>query len=170
MSSALLAPAVTPWATTLPGVIGGAANNPGIRLIKYQRKSGAILDIWQYYLNLTEANHQGAPQWRLEYQATTAYNIPDLSTASLQRLLEKFRARESEMFEKYYSYNGVLFDPSEKCEGDCKTAQMCAIEYVDYEEHKKCMQPSSATSVKLPSTFVFLLAPILIALSHCNTI
>ena len=54
--SMLLAPAVTPWETTLAGVIGGAGNNPSIRLVEYDRHTGAALNVHQYYLNLTQAN------------------------------------------------------------------------------------------------------------------
>ena len=57
--SMLLAPSVTPWETTLPGVIGGTGNNPSVRLIKYHRRTGQVQNIHQYYLNLTAANVNG---------------------------------------------------------------------------------------------------------------
>ena len=52
----LLAPAVTPWKSTLPGV---GANNPAIRLFKYDRSTGIAQSYVQHYLNLTAANLKG---------------------------------------------------------------------------------------------------------------
>ena len=48
-----LSPAVTPWKSTLPGV---GYNNPSLRLYKYDKTTSQVLDYYQYYLNLTEAN------------------------------------------------------------------------------------------------------------------
>lgn len=64
---------MTPWETTLPGVVGSAANNPSLRLFKYERDTGSLIDIWQYYLNLTEANLAGVAHWEIEYKATETY-------------------------------------------------------------------------------------------------
>ena len=42
ISTAFIAPGVTPWMTTLPGVDDGA-NNPGIRLFKFDKDSLELL-------------------------------------------------------------------------------------------------------------------------------
>lgn len=41
-----LSPGVTPWKTTLPGVVDGA-NNPGIRIFEYDTDS-LVVKVWKY--------------------------------------------------------------------------------------------------------------------------
>jgi sphingomyelin phosphodiesterase acid-like 3 len=158
ISSMLLAPAVTPWETTLPGVIGGKGNNPAIRLIKYDRTSGQTLDIAQYYLNLTQANSIAHAQWKLVYNATEYYQLPDMGTQSLHTLAQSFLTDDAR-FNKYYQANGVLYDPQETCKDECKIIQYCSLTRIDYDDYEACVQdqtnqPSSST--KQDSVFLIL--------------
>ncbi|XP_078611064.1 acid sphingomyelinase-like phosphodiesterase 3b [Branchiostoma floridae x Branchiostoma japonicum] len=143
VNSMLLAPAVTPWMTTLSGV---GANNPGIRLVSYDKTTGDLMDVNQYYSNLALANMQGSPLWGHEYSLKQTFNLPDVSPASLQNLLDSFSNSSSDNFEKYYLYNSVSHDRS-TCEGDCKMTQLCAIKEVDYEKYQDCIDaPSSGAN------------------------
>lgn len=47
ISAMFLSPAVTPWKTTLPGVVNGA-NNPAIRVFEYDKKT-LLVEVWQQY-------------------------------------------------------------------------------------------------------------------------
>ncbi|CAH1274271.1 SMPDL3B [Branchiostoma lanceolatum] len=140
VNSMLLAPAVTPWSTTLAGV---GANNPGIRLVNYDKNTGDLTDVSQYYSNLALSNMQGSPLWGREYSLRETFNLPDASPASLQDLLDSFSNRSSDNFEKYYLYNSVSHDQS-SCDGSCKVAQLCAIREVDYDKYQDCI--NAATS------------------------
>nr|XP_006821102.1 PREDICTED: acid sphingomyelinase-like phosphodiesterase 3b-like [Saccoglossus kowalevskii] len=88
VASLFLTPAVTPWNTTLSGV---GPNNPGIRLFEYDRDTWQILDIKQYYQDLSETGASNDPIWKLEYSAKEVYGIPDVTTSSLQQLTESFQ-------------------------------------------------------------------------------
>ena len=100
--------------------------------------------MWQYFTNLTEANILGKPEWKLEYKASTAFGIPDVSTASLQKLVESFNDANSDNFAKYYKYNSVSL--SEQCDSACKREQLCAITKVDFDEYDSCLAASPTTS------------------------
>ena len=139
MSSILIAPAVTPWETTLPEVIGGAANNPAIRLVKYDKATGTTLDIEQYYLNLTETNLSGDPQWIPEYTGTVYYGQPDMNTTSLDNIAKNLLT-DDELFQKYYAANGVNYAPNEVCTGECRFVHYCAIAEIDYDAYENCMK------------------------------
>lgn len=135
-SSIFLCPAVTPWKTVLPTV---GSNNPGIRLYKYNRSSAQLKDIWQYYTNLTLANLKDKPTWLIEYKATDAFNIPDVSPQSLDSLVQRFTNQESgAMFDKYYFYNSVSAGRG-RCEKGCKTAQICGITKIDFDQYDQCL-------------------------------
>ena len=159
--SILLAPAVTPWETTLPGVIGGAANNPSIRLVEYDRTTGEVLDIHQYYLNLTDANLQeqnGRPaEWIIAYKGTEYFDIPNMGTASLNELAQSMINADA-LFQKYYAINGVLYDPNETCTEECKYIHYCAITEVEYPDYEACVNRlnSSSARILIPNIYLVL--------------
>ena len=78
------------------------------------------------------------PDWLIEYKATEAFNIPDVSPQSLHALVQTFEDRESSNFRKYYLYNSVSAG-GENCEADCKTAQICGITKIDFDEYDDCL-------------------------------
>ncbi|CAD5116213.1 DgyrCDS5129 [Dimorphilus gyrociliatus] len=138
VSSILLNSAITPWETTLPGVIGGTGNNPAIRLIKYDRNTGTTLDYHQFYLDLKKANDDNKPNWKSLYNFTDLYKLSSASHEQMATLSKKLRL-DGSLFDKYYQMNGVLYDPNETCTGECKSVQLCSIENVDYSDYKNCM-------------------------------
>jgi len=156
-SSLFLCPAVTPWKTVLPTV---GYNNPGIRLYKYDRTTTHVKDVWQYFTNLTQANLINKPDWLLEYKATEAFNLPDVSPQSLHSLVQSFEPQGSPNFKKYYLYNSVSAG-GEYCEEGCKTGQICGITKIDFDEYDECLgssTKSSSASYKFsPTTAVFCL-------------
>uniref|UniRef100_A0ABM0MAT4 Acid sphingomyelinase-like phosphodiesterase 3b-like n=1 Tax=Saccoglossus kowalevskii TaxID=10224 RepID=A0ABM0MAT4_SACKO len=132
INSMFLTPAVTPWNTTLPGV---GPNNPAIRLYEYNKDNFAIKDIKQYFLDLSQS---GTPTWKMEYSATAGYGIPDVTTASLQGLVDSFWDQTSDKFDKYYLYNSVSYD-KKKCDSVCRKVQLCAITNVDFDDYAVCI-------------------------------
>jgi len=132
-----LAPSVTPWSSTLPGVGG---NNPGVRLYKYSRQTRRIVDYTQYYLNLTAANASGHDNWTVEYRATDAYEIPAVDAASVDKVVQQFRndSRSPDLFGRYFRYNSVSYDLS-ACSGQCKKQQVCAASEVDLDKYLECI-------------------------------
>lgn len=85
------------------------------------------------------------PEWVLEYKATDAYRIPDVSPESLHSLVKTFKTPGSSNFEKYYLYNSVSAG-GEQCDEECKTAQICGITEVDFEKYDACVSPSTSSS------------------------
>ena len=129
-----LAPSVTPWKTTLNGV---SANNPSIRLYEYDATTGAVVNIQQYYMNLTEANVDGTAKWELEYSATAAYGLHNVNSSSIGSLVESFLTNQS-LFNMYYEYNSVSY-ADEPCDDDCKTTQICSIMCPLYDQYASCL-------------------------------
>ncbi|XP_032084316.1 acid sphingomyelinase-like phosphodiesterase 3b [Thamnophis elegans] len=154
ISVMFLAPAITPWKTSLPGVQNGA-NNPGIRVFKYDRNTLLVKDIVTYYLNLTHAN-MGTPEWKKEYSLTEAYEIPDGSVHSMHLVLEKLM-RDKGQLQKYYRYNSVQYDTT-FCNDSCQTDHICAIREVDFEKYNQCVIARSAAATT-PILDIFLLCP-----------
>ncbi|XP_786766.1 acid sphingomyelinase-like phosphodiesterase 3b [Strongylocentrotus purpuratus] len=125
-------PSVTPRQTPAP-------RNPSFRMVTYDRDTGDIIDIHQYYLDIS----MDKPTWELEYRATEAYNIADLSPVSLDQLVDKFSSEESspDAFERYYLYNTVMASAGE-CDEDCRKLHICAITKLDIPEYEDCIAGS----------------------------
>ncbi|XP_006834797.1 PREDICTED: acid sphingomyelinase-like phosphodiesterase 3a [Chrysochloris asiatica] len=136
INSLFVAPAVTP----VKSVLEKQTNNPGVRLFQYDPRDYLLLDMQQYYLNLTEANLKGESNWTLEYIMTQAYGIEDLQPKSLYGLAKQFAILDSKQFLKYYNYFFVSYDSAAVCDAKCKVFQICAIMNLDHSSYKDCLK------------------------------
>uniref|UniRef100_A0A2K5KWJ0 Sphingomyelin phosphodiesterase acid like 3B n=1 Tax=Cercocebus atys TaxID=9531 RepID=A0A2K5KWJ0_CERAT len=107
ISAMFITPGVTPWKTTLPGVINGA-NNPAIPVFEYDRATLSLKDMVTYFMNLSQVNAQGMRRWELQYQLTKAYWVPDTSAHSVQAVLDRI-AGDQGALQHYYVYNSVSY-------------------------------------------------------------
>uniref|UniRef100_A0A8D0GY25 Acid sphingomyelinase-like phosphodiesterase n=1 Tax=Sphenodon punctatus TaxID=8508 RepID=A0A8D0GY25_SPHPU len=136
ITSLFVAPAVTPVKSPLQT----DSNNPGVRLYQYDPLSYNLLDLWQFYLNLTEANMKNESNWKVEYSMTKAYGIEDLKPESLYEMVKQFTAQGSKIFQKYYSHFIVNYDKSIVCDEYCKISQLCAIQYLAHSLYSDCIR------------------------------
>ncbi|KAG7316394.1 hypothetical protein KOW79_019935 [Hemibagrus wyckioides] len=96
VNSIFVTPAVTPYRSFLEK----HSNNPGVRMYLYNSQDYGLQDLWQFYLNLTEANRQEKPNWTLEYVMTKAFGIKDIQPESLHELALRFETPDSKEFQK----------------------------------------------------------------------
>ncbi|XP_012694248.2 acid sphingomyelinase-like phosphodiesterase 3b isoform X1 [Clupea harengus] len=148
-----LSPGVTPWKTTLPGVVDGA-NNPGIRTFEYDTDSLLVKDMVTYYLNLTYANMAQA-RWEKEYRLTEAFRVPDASPTSMNMILDRM-TQESCVLQKYYELNSVSYDLS-ACDADCRLDHVCAARGIDEKSYNECLNRAP------PNGLFVMLLPVLSA-------
>ncbi|NXS14334.1 ASM3B phosphodiesterase, partial [Neodrepanis coruscans] len=144
-----LAPGVTPWKTTLPGVNNGA-NNPGIRVVDYDPDTLQVLDMVTYYLNLTRANMKASageeefPEWEEEYRLTDAFQVPDGSVLSMQTVLQRLWG-DPRYLQRYHEFNSASYDLG-PCRQRCRVDHLCAIREVDFAKYDECVKTSSSAS------------------------
>ena len=86
------------------------------------------------------------PDWLIEYKATEALGIPDMSPQSLHSLVQTFKPKGSSSFRRYYLFNSVSAG-GEQCDEDCKTAQICGITKIDFDQYDDCVMGSSKSTV-----------------------
>jgi len=155
VTSFLIAPAVTPWETTLPGIQGGAGNNPGIRLVEYDRQDGRILDVFQYFLNLTAATLVNTDHWLLAYRAQEYYQVQDMTTSSLNTIAGALWNDEA-VFDRYYKANGLFF-PDKGWTQDYRTVHYCAVTQLDTKACSSCyarLKAQANAAARVPSVWV----------------
>jgi len=139
-----IAPGVTPWMTNLPGVVNGA-NNPGIRLFTHDVNTLQPIDYIQYYLELEEANIKNEADWKVEYQASTSFNLIDISLNSMELLTSQLQAdvtSNSELIQMFARFNSVSYVTSE-CDLKCRRQHVCAIVNVNSDSYQKCISAAS---------------------------
>ncbi|KAK0154893.1 Acid sphingomyelinase-like phosphodiesterase 3a [Merluccius polli] len=141
LNSIFVSPAVTP----IKSVLEPYSNNPAFRMCFYDPSDFSLLDIWQYYLNLTEANERQTANWRLEYVMTEAFGLKDLQPHSLLQLTLSFVLPQANSFDKYFSHFLVSYDDSIRCENGCKLSQVCAMVHLDHKAYSECVGGSSAS-------------------------
>jgi len=88
--------------------------NPSIRIYEYAMPGGSLpagtlTDYVQYYADLVQANRAFDLTFQEEYRATTAYELPDFSTASWLNLFNKIET-DPVWQEKYDSFKTVSSD------------------------------------------------------------
>ncbi|PNJ89617.1 SMPDL3B isoform 3 [Pongo abelii] len=155
INAMFITPGVTPWKTTLPGVVNGA-NNPAIRVLEYDRATLSLKDMVTYFMNLSQANAQGAPRWELEYQLTEAYGVPDASAHSMHTVLDRIAGDQSTL-QRYYVYNSVSYSAG-VCDEACSTQHVCAMRQVDVDAYTTCLYASGTMPVpQLPLLLMALL-------------
>uniref|UniRef100_A0A8C1MAU9 Sphingomyelin phosphodiesterase acid like 3A n=1 Tax=Cyprinus carpio TaxID=7962 RepID=A0A8C1MAU9_CYPCA len=130
---------VTPAVTPIKSLLEPYSNNPGVRAYLYHPENYGLLDIWQFYLNLTEANLEQKSDWKLEYIMTEAFDIDDIQPHSLHELALRFEQPQSKDFDKYFNHFMVSYNFSLTCEGLCKTIQVCAVHFLDQETYSQCI-------------------------------
>uniref|UniRef100_A0A8D3D0Z2 Sphingomyelin phosphodiesterase acid like 3B n=1 Tax=Scophthalmus maximus TaxID=52904 RepID=A0A8D3D0Z2_SCOMX len=138
-----LSPGVTPWKTTLPGVVDGA-NNPGIRVFEYDPQTLLVKDVVTHYLNLTYAN-VARGRWEKEYRLTESFRVPDASPASMHQVLELI-ANNHRYLQKYYEFNSVSYDRTE-CNRYCRVDHVCAARQVDFNRYESCLKIEGAAAI-----------------------
>ncbi|KAK9701967.1 Acid sphingomyelin phosphodiesterase C-terminal region [Popillia japonica] len=143
VSWAMLAPAVTPRQTP------DGSNNPGLRLYRFNKNTGHILDYTQYYLDLPTANlnSKSEPEWVVEYNFTSYYGISNITPLALHNLADKLTlANDQSTFAKYFRANSVKMynNPQGNCDANCAHTHYCAITRVDYEEHEQCLKTAAS--------------------------
>ena len=99
----------------------------------------SVKDIWQYYLNLTEANEKQRSDWRLEYILTKAFGLTDLKPQSLLQLGLSLSLPQTKAFDQYFSHFMVNYNNSITCDGYCKVTQVCSVLYLDQSSYSKCV-------------------------------
>ncbi|XP_032375475.1 acid sphingomyelinase-like phosphodiesterase 3b isoform X1 [Etheostoma spectabile] len=143
ISTMFLSPGVTPWKTSLPGVMDGA-NNPGIRVFEYDTQTLLVKDVVTHYLNLTRANVAHG-RWEKEYRLTESFRVPDASPASMHRALERIASSRCYL-QKYYEFNSVSYDLTE-CNSDCRVDHVCAAREVDFDRYEHCLEKERAAAI-----------------------
>lgn len=149
-SFGLLAPAVTPWISTLAPETGG--NNPGLRLYKYDVDTGEILDFDQFWLDLAKANTDDEAEWKLEYSFMEYYGLQGTIDLSLMLELTRKIRDDVQTFDLYYAANSVQFDT--ECNETCRRYHLCAIFEQDYSQFEDCVSNASRMISPITSNHV----------------
>ncbi|ODM96222.1 Sphingomyelin phosphodiesterase [Orchesella cincta] len=135
--------------------------NPGYKIFTIDGARGAestwnIIDHETWIYNLTDANLNPhlPPRWYKLYQATEAFEIPDMSPESLNNFVQRMSSNIT-AFNTYYRLYHKATDAAldEGCDNLCRKRILCGIVTPHYGEHKMCLQlQSNVDGIVLPAS------------------
>ena len=125
----------------------------------------------QFYLDLEKANNDGTADWKVEYRATKAYEINDISHASMDTLYKNLKSAdinckecpENKLLQKYYLYNSVSYNTN-YCDRNCQRLHTCAISQLEEKGYLDCINGAGIT-LKANQLWLFVVSAILITAS-----
>ena len=125
-----------------------------------------MLDYTQYFLNLTEANIVGRAEWRVAYNFTRLYGMPDFNSLALHNIASAMLTHPY-VFQKYYTVNHMLRDRLAFCGSLCRQVHYCAATQIQYADYDDCIANAllagSQASITSRKPFVpFLLSMLLL--------
>uniref|UniRef100_A0A183CGW4 Sphingomyelin phosphodiesterase n=1 Tax=Globodera pallida TaxID=36090 RepID=A0A183CGW4_GLOPA len=110
---------IAPSVTTYVGV------NPAYRVYVANPNDGLILDVENYFLNLSAiVDDQQQPEWQLLYTAKTEYGLDSLNAEAWNALAQRIE-REPEMAQKFNRNYARRADAA--CDARCVAERVCAI-------------------------------------------
>ncbi|XP_033758813.1 acid sphingomyelinase-like phosphodiesterase 3b [Pecten maximus] len=160
------APSVTPWRYKIPTQTG-AAHNPAIRLVHYDRQTGRQINMITYYMDLPASNALGEPQWAEEYNAIRDYAIADLSPTSINTLIDRIDVSGSPEFDKYWKWRVVNVPDEllEECNEACNANIVCQFRHVDQASYDACVLKAIGNSTCLVPSLAWVLVFALLGLA-----
>lgn len=156
-----IAPSVTPWRYQIASGVE-PPHNPGARLVKYDRDTGAQLDIIQYYVELNTINMDQTFHWVQGYNATSLYNIADISPSSMDKVIRKMTSPNSPEFQNFVLWYNTNVNTSVEypCDTECYTSVICGFKHLTEEPFMACINNelgTNASSMILFSPFCVLI-------------
>ncbi|GFN93274.1 acid sphingomyelinase-like phosphodiesterase 3b, partial [Plakobranchus ocellatus] len=144
--SQFTAPSVTPWRYRLKTPVGddvGDPHNPGVRLIEYDRDTGAHLNYHQYFINLTDTNTQNRANWAKLYSFQEAYDVKDMSVGSIKTIFDRMKDGGGKKYSDQYCRFRLVSKKEKVCTDkmrgdiycggllyDVKAAEACVDQYL----------------------------------------
>ena len=102
-----------------------------------------VKDFQSWSFNLTEANltPESKPKWVQSYSFKEAFNLDDLSPASMDSLVHRLAANKTEL-QKYWEFKVKSGDPflEEGCDDECLLNNLCEIVTTETGDDEKCQQ------------------------------
>ncbi|XP_066581214.1 acid sphingomyelinase-like phosphodiesterase 3b [Prorops nasuta] len=171
----MMAPSITPHRDD------GGPNNPGLRLYKFETKTGQILDYTQFFLNLPEANKHRQANWQVEYTLLKYYDLKEITAISLHDLADRFTQTNDYAFVRYYGANMVSLPRDEEqvwgcggaLSGICALHHYCTVTRLNPSSYSACYSSyayalASGVIRQHPPTILQLLLLALLLLCHSS--
>ncbi|GFN90379.1 acid sphingomyelinase-like phosphodiesterase 3b [Plakobranchus ocellatus] len=136
------AASVTPWRFRVPtptGELVGDPHNPTVRLIEYDRDTGAHLDYHQYFINLTDTNSNKRANWAKLYSFKAAYSVPDMSVDSMRTIFERIKDGGGRTYTTRYCRYALASQQNTPCTDETRGEIYCAGLYYKVPEAKACV-------------------------------
>jgi len=120
---------------------GYGYTNPSYRVYSADPTSFEVQNLAQYYFDLEQANQAGEINFQFEYDALSAYDLPSMSPASWQDLVQRMAANHT-LFLEFYQNIGARAAPHDPtCEDiGCIKGVFCNMQSGTDSLYNACIQ------------------------------
>ncbi|KAL0214359.1 hypothetical protein P9112_006543 [Eukaryota sp. TZLM1-RC] len=112
-------------------------NHAAVRLYRYNKTTGIVLDYDQYYLNVTEANSNGKADWKLEHSGKKFFGVSDFSAKSVFSIYNSL-SRDTKLLNSFIRMNSVGLDES-PIKPITKKRHLCALRWALLDDYNRCI-------------------------------
>eukprot|EP01132_Coremiostelium_polycephalum_P005700 gene5700-7094_t len=143
---------VTPSVTTFTN------QNPSFRVYTIDANSYYPMESSTYHVDINSANSNDKPEWKLEYNATTAYNMPNLLPESWSQLISNFSSNRQFLQDTYYNftYSSSPYPLKNKCETSCSLSKICEMKSGTHSLYKQCLASKANSLSSLIKVYHYL--------------
>mmetsp|Transcript_29036 Transcript_29036/g.71476 ORF Transcript_29036/g.71476 Transcript_29036/m.71476 type:complete len:529 (+) Transcript_29036:177-1763(+) len=150
-SFALRSPSSALVSVHTPHILDGARVSDKLAAPPRRTKALILRDFTQWVLLLETSNFLGQPVWRIEYEATRAYGLADMSASSWLSALARMRAPGSVELLRYIDHTNVWDQGRERVHSlDGTRAMLCGVEHVDPDAFGRCRDAAAGAANSPP--------------------
>ena len=135
-------------------------------------------------MDLDKANSDPEAEWELEYKATEAYGLGDLSNSHMEDLYKDLKeanldcrncqtgddcenCQAYDILQAFSEHNSVLFNRGKVCDEFCQRKHVCAIAQLEQGPYEKCINSGSSRSYVNQLWVFVVLAVLFITNKNC---
>lgn len=118
-----------------------------------------------YYADLDRLNANASTQWGVEYSMVDDYELKrPVDAQQMLQLLERMKNNAS-LYDQYIRYNSVMHMSTGVDKS--RTAQLCSIEFVDFDLYDQCMASSSGSESPQRNYVIVIVTALVVLLFRC---
>lgn len=143
----LMAPSVAPWMNP-----NYSPSSPAFRILDYAIPTGELMNVHQYYMDLSLSNQLDQPIWSRLYSLGSLYGIRPINGEAMLDVYNRL-SKSDQMMSEYIDRQGAI-NTTKSCDSICRRHILCSIKYMRLVEWMQCVQPYDDADT--PSTTSYL--------------
>lgn len=128
----LMAPSLAPWQNP-----NHSPSSPAFRVLDYAQATGELIDVHQFFMDLSLSNQIDAPVWAQFYSFDTAYAIRPVNGDSMLDVYNRLSSND-QLLSEFINRQGAV-NTTKSCDSLCRRQLLCSIEHMRPLDWLQCV-------------------------------